>query len=83
MNEESVVSTIDEVVMVPVVEDSGHCGDCPYLAPYEHPFFHYSAWCWKQMRSLDWYDYWLADCIDATPDSVLVKIRSSGNTEAP
>ncbi len=88
MNEQEKSATVsgsrqEPVVMVPVVEASGHCGDCPFLAPYEHPFYRYSAWCWKQMRGLEWYDYWIADCAGNEPDEVLVKLRNYGNTKAP
>ena len=66
----------------PVV-DGHHCGKCPYLVKYQHPFFHYTAWCWHQMKDLSFYDYWLADCIDGEPDEKLLKIQNSGVTKPP
>jgi hypothetical protein len=57
--------------------------NCPYLKGFEHPFFHNTAWCWKQMKELDYYDYYIADCIDGKANGELVKIRSSANTKLP
>lgn len=69
----------------PIIGEGGdHCSpDCPYLAKCEHPYWHHTAWCWKQMRDLGWYDYWIADCVHNSPDERLVKIKGSGNTKAP
>jgi len=61
-----------------VDEDNIHCGDCPFLTPYDHPFYFHTAWCWKQMRSLNWHDWWLADCLDDEPDEQLLKLQRSG-----
>jgi hypothetical protein len=71
--------------LIPILDsDNDHCGrDCPYRKPYEHPFYHHTAWCWKQMKVLEWYDYWLADCVSGDPDAYLVKIRNSGVTKPP
>lgn len=76
---------VDMLVMVPIRDDeSGHCSpQCPYLRKWEHPFWHHTAWCWKQMRDLNFYDYWLADCINNEPDKALSNIRNCGNTKAP
>jgi len=71
-------------VKLPVRDEvSGHCDPkCPFLTPWDHPYFHHSAWCWKQMRNLGWYDYWLADCIESEPDEMLSKHKASGRTKA-
>ena len=69
--------------LIPIYNEE-HCSpNCPYLAKFEHPFYHYSAWCWKQMRQLHFYDYWIADCIDNEPNGELVDIRASANTKPP
>lgn len=61
--------------------DSRTCDpSCPFLAQWSHPYWHHTAWCWKQMRDLDWHDYWLADCLDNAP-SPLAQHRAAGRTE--
>jgi len=74
----------DRLVILPIRDDdSGHCDPgCPFLFPWDHPYLHHSAWCWKQMRNLGWHDYWLADCINNEPDRVLEKHKTSGRTKA-
>lgn len=41
-----------------------------------------TAWCWKQMRDLNWYDYWIADCLSAEL-SDMAQHRDGGRTQAP
>ena len=57
--------------------------DCPYLAKWEHPFWHHTAWCWHLMKNLSFYDYWQAECLTTVPNEELVKIRNYGRTLAP
>ena len=80
----SKANDVDLVVMVPLRDnDTGHCEpNCPFLKQWDHPYWHHTAWCWKQMRDLGWYDYWLADCINNEPDPI-EKYKSSGRTESP
>ena len=49
-----------------VCEDGEHCEpDCPFLK--ENPSVEVlQATCAKSGAELDWYDYWLADCINMT-----------------
>ena len=57
------------------IHDDGHClGKCPYLDVWRHPFFHHTAWCWKQMRDLAYYDGLIADCLHRTPDENLARL---------
>lgn len=61
----------------------GTCApSCPFLAQWDHPYWHHTAWCWKQMRDLNWYDYWIADCLSAEP-SDMAQHRDGGRTQAP
>lgn len=45
--------------------------ECPYMETWNHPFFHNTAWCWKQMRDLGYYDGLIADCLHRAPDERL------------
>jgi hypothetical protein len=65
------------------VTNEDKCGDCPFLVPYQHPYFHHTAFCWHQMRDLEFYDYWLADCIGNEPDELLITVRNNGTTQPP
>ncbi|MHB1098354.1 MAG: hypothetical protein ACYCZR_02250 [Burkholderiales bacterium] len=57
------------------IHDSGRClGKCPYLDVWRHPFWHHTAWCWKQMRDLVYYDGLIADCLHRTPDENLTRL---------
>jgi hypothetical protein len=44
------------------------------LDVWRHPFFHHTAWCWKQMRDLAYYDGLIADCLHRTPDENLARL---------
>ena len=57
--------------------------DCPMLAKWDHPFWNHTAWCWHLMQDLQWYDYWLADCLRSEPDGKLVRMRNVGRTPPP
>lgn len=35
---------------------------CPFLKEYGHPYYSASAWCFKLMKELSYYDYYIADC---------------------
>jgi hypothetical protein len=48
--------------------------ECPYLQEWEHPFFYHGAWCWKQMRDLEYYDGLIADCLHRAPDENLARL---------
>lgn len=40
-----------------------HCSpECPFLKPYEHPYYHHTAWCNRVEDDLIWWDYWIASC---------------------
>jgi hypothetical protein len=70
--------------LVRVLSDDGfHCSpDCPFLAKWDHPFWHHTAWCSKMLRDLTWHDYWLPVC-DETMDAKMEAIRSAGRTKHP
>lgn len=69
---------------VVVAEDGHHCSpDCPFLAKWDHPFYHHTAWCWKNMTNLKWYDYWLADCTHRNATPTMEKMRHAGRTKHP
>ena len=57
--------------------------DCPYLQKWDHPFYHSSAWCWKQMRDLKWHDFWIADCLFDSPNLQLLHLKDSGRIPHP
>ena len=64
--------------------ENGLCNpDCPYLKEWEHPYYHLTAWCWKQMTDLGFYDYYIADCIDNEPRETRIDIINSGKTPPP
>lgn len=45
------------------IHRDGHCSpECPYLNPYEHPYYMVTAWCSRDETELTWYDYWVASC---------------------
>ena len=71
----------DKIDLTPIFDDEFCSPKCPYLKAWDHPYWHHSAWCWKQMRELSWYDYWIADCVNNNPDELLSK--NSGRTTAP
>ena len=62
----------------PITDEHWCDSNCPFLDTWEHPYFHHSGWCWKQMRELHWYDYHLADCIDNEPNKKLSQHKESG-----
>jgi hypothetical protein len=65
-------------------EDGHHCSpDCPFLAKWEHPFWHRTAWCWRNLTDLQWHDYWLADCTQRDADPTREKVRNAGRTQQP
>lgn len=67
-----------------LAEDGYHCSpDCPYLARWDHPFWHHTAWCWHNLKDLHWHDYWLADCTRANSSETMEKIRRAGRTKPP
>ena len=48
--------------------------ECPYMDVWQHPFYHHTAWCWKQMRDLGYYDGLIADCMHREPDERLARL---------
>ena len=59
----------------PRATEDGHCRrECPYMEAWSHPFWHQTAWCWKQMRDLAYYDGLIADCLHRTPDENLARL---------
>lgn len=67
---------------IDAIHDGTHCDpDCPFLKPWFHPYYHHSAWCWKQGRDLVWYDYWMADCVEHKPDENVTRHLTSGRTK--
>lgn len=36
---------------------------CPFLVPFNHPYYSHSAFCSHLKKDLSWHDYWLSDCI--------------------
>lgn len=79
------MSDVDGADILPKTsKDETHCSpECQYLAQWEHPFFYHTAWCWKQMKDLTWYDYYLADCVSGKPDAALVSLKNNGRTGPP
>ena len=58
--------------------ESGHClGACPYLDVWRHPFWNHTAWCWKQMRDLAYYDGLIADCLHRAPEENLARLPAT------
>jgi len=67
-----------------LAEDGYHCSaECPYLARWEHPFWHHTAWCWRNLVDLKWHDYWMADCTDGDASPTMEKVRNAGRTKRP
>ena len=67
-----------------LAEDGYHCSpDCPYLARWAHPFWHHTAWCWRNLTDLNWHDYWLADCTHGDASPTMEKVRHAGRTKHP
>lgn len=53
----------------------GFCkAECPYMETWTHPFYHHTAWCWKQMRDIGYYDGLIADCLHREPDERLAQL---------
>ena len=65
----------------PIIEGY-HCSEkCPYLEKWDHPFYHHSAWCWKLLKNLSFYDAYLADCQHEETDVTMEKVRNDGRTK--
>ncbi len=64
-----------------IKKDGFHCAeDCPYLQIWEHPFYHHSAWCWRNLIDLNWHDFWIASCERDNAASTMEKVRHAGKT---
>ena len=69
-----------ETSMKPITNGEHCSSECPYLAKWNHPFFHHTAWCWRNLVDLDWYDYWQAACLSGNATAEMEAVRNDGRT---
>ena len=59
-----------------------HCDpSCPYLQKWDHPFWHHTAWCWRNLVDLSWHDYWIAAFLRGDATDIMEKVRGVGRTK--
>lgn len=46
----------------PIFDDIYCNNKCPFFEEYKHPYYSISAWCFKLMKELGYYDYYIAKC---------------------
>jgi len=53
----------------PIFDDIYCMPECPFFKEYEHPYYSVSAWCFKLMKELGYYDYFIAKCQEDENDN--------------